>query len=696
MRLADFFPRLSFFVPAVAAAVRRGVGLVAGLLAGSAVSGVPALAVPELTTVFQVRSLIPEQAAEGREVALRAVVTYNDSPGAVFIQDATAGTFFRPRQVVTLQPGDEIELHGYTQSALYVPGIERVTFRVVGTRPVPPATPVTYGDLASGRFHYQWVAFEGVVRSVGSVDDGHAVLRLHDGTQIVEVMVNAPADGAHVEENSRVRARGLASGRINQRRQLVRPYLQSAGWTDVEEIEPSPPEQALVTTVELLTFNAPGHAGRRVRVRGTVTAAFGDGTVFIRDERGAAAAELNPFVKVEEGDRLELVGFSEMSRFSASMTDCRVSTRVPGPRPSPVETTVEALFKPGFDSELVTVQAIVVDWVRYDAGVMLILRGDGRTVRVRLAGATVGPEVGAVVRATGICQVESTDVQPYRFIPATVSLRVSSPANVIVMQSPPLWTVRRMMFVLAVALALALAGAGWILMLRRQVKLQTEVLRRKIARETAFEERQRLAREFHDTLEQDLTGVSLQLSTASARNFDEKGRGLVDASRNLIGRIQQEVRTLISDLREPEDGRTGSVDLVSLLREIAVERAIEPRPGIFVSATGDLPRIPAPMAYHLRMMVQECITNVLKHARAARIQLALEPCGDGLRLTVADDGIGFDPTVATFGKRGHFGCIGIRERCLKIGANVVWRSTPGAGTTVEVTLAAAARFASDP
>jgi signal transduction histidine kinase len=268
-----------------------------------------------------------------------------------------------------------------------------------------------------------------------------------------------------------------------------------------------------------------------------------------------------------------------------------------------------------------------------------------------------------------------------------VSLRVSAPANVVVVRSPPWWTARRMMIALAIVAAMAMAGAAWILMLRRQVRRQTEALRRKIEQETAFEERQRLAREFHDTLEQDLTGVSLQLSTACARNFDEKGRGLVNASRNLIGHIQREVQTLVSDLRETEQGRNGSVDLIALLRKIAEERAIDPGPRILVDARKDVPPVPASVAYHLRMMVQECITNVMKHAQARCIQLALVPRGQGLMLTVTDDGIGFDPSSETFGKRGHFGCMGIRERCLKLGAKVVWRSAPGAGTSVEVTLA---------
>ena len=134
--------------------------------------GTPLLRAAELTTALEIRRLTAAQAAEARPVRLRAVVTFNDSPGVVFVQDATAGALFRPGGIVELKPGDEVEIHGYTQAALYVPGITNATFRVIGQGPPPAPTRVSYTDLISGRYHYQWVEAEGVVRSVVPIDDG--------------------------------------------------------------------------------------------------------------------------------------------------------------------------------------------------------------------------------------------------------------------------------------------------------------------------------------------------------------------------------------------------------------------------------------------------------------------------------------------------------------------------------------------
>jgi signal transduction histidine kinase len=423
-----------------------------------------------------------------------------------------------------------------------------------------------------------------------------------------------------------------------------------------------------------------------VCVAGTVLAFFRDGTAFLRDEKGAVAVDLNRTTAVEVGDTLEIIGFPEMSRFSASLVDAEVRGRKPGGPPSAIEVSMPALFERNLDGELIKVTGILIEWIREADATVLMLRAEGKVVRAHVPGLISGVEPGSSVSVTGICQVESTDVQPYRAIPLALRLRVRDSADVVVTRSPSWWTTRRLLYALSVATAAVLMGMGWIFVLRRQVHHQTQALRQRIEREASLEERQRLAREFHDTLEQDLTGVSFQLSTATARGFDQKGMELVASSRNLIERIQRETRILVSDLREDGARAAGPVDLVLELKETARQRAAEGSPTFQVSASLESFKAPAPITYHLRMIVQEAITNALKHARARTIRLGLEARENGIVLTVTDDGNGFNPSAETFGKRGHFGCMGIRERCVKIGATVVWRSSPGEGTTVEIGL----------
>jgi signal transduction histidine kinase len=99
-----------------------------------------------------------------------------------------------------------------------------------------------------------------------------------------------------------------------------------------------------------------------------------------------------------------------------------------------------------------------------------------------------------------------------------------------------------------------------------------------------------------------------------------------------------------------------------------------------------LPTLAPPVVHHLRMIAQEAVTNAIKHARATSIILGLHQVDGSLVLSIEDDGAGFDANANTLGQPGHFGCMGIRERCRKIGAHPTWKSQPGAGTRVTVTL----------
>jgi signal transduction histidine kinase len=109
-------------------------------------------------------------------------------------------------------------------------------------------------------------------------------------------------------------------------------------------------------------------------------------------------------------------------------------------------------------------------------------------------------------------------------------------------------------------------------------------------------------------------------------------------------------------------------------------------PELRLEIASPLPPLPSRTVHHLRMIAQEAVTNALKHAAARAIRLGLEVNDNQLIMTVTDDGCGFDVSAQRAPKAGHFGCIGIEERCDKLGAEVRWLSAPGKGTAVEVVL----------
>lgn len=659
---------------------RRG-GLLAGVLLLAGWGGVLAAHAAEPRTLGDVAGLTSEQASAGALVTVGGTVGFVE-PDRIFLQDDTAGTIVRLRNGENVQPGARLVVTGRTEAGLYLPGIEALSFEVLGTGPLPAAVTVNYDDLLSGRYFCRRVALDGVVRSVTALST-RSLVRLALGTRVVDVWVDAlPPDGRPLID-SLVRVEGVALGAINNRRQLVQPYVRAAGWADVVVRRSAPPDDEVprVSAADLLTYEA-GTPGGRVRLEGRVMAVFARGMLYLRSGSAALGVRLATPVPVDVGDTVDVLGFPEMGRFTPALADARLVSRRAGTPPEPVRLRLEDLFRGSYDNDLVQVTARVTDAFRAERERTLVLQENERRVRVGMLDPNADVPVGSLVRVTGISRVNLSEGVGDSSQPEAISLYARTLADVEILQRPSGWTVRRLSLVSGTLLGVMLLALLWIALLKRQVRRQAEAARRRIETEVVLEERNRLARDFHDTLEQELVGLGLRLDALDNDALDARHRGLLQTARSLVSRIQAETRNLVSDLRNPP-GSLG--DLPSALEELLELNAPGGGATVAIEVAGPLPPLPAAVVHHLRMIARESATNALKHAQATRIEVRVaRDERDVLVLTIADDGRGFDVARETHGKSGHYGCVGLRERSARLGAAIVWRSAPGAGTTVEL------------
>jgi two-component system NarL family sensor kinase len=198
------------------------------------------------------------------------------------------------------------------------------------------------------------------------------------------------------------------------------------------------------------------------------------------------------------------------------------------------------------------------------------------------------------------------------------------------------------------------------------------------------EERNRLAREIHDTLAQGLTGIALKLETADAlleAGADaDKLRQIVQQALAATRASLDEARRSVLDLRAaPLEGKTLADALSELVADCARRGRIEIR---FDPADASHP-LPARIEISIYRIVQEALTNVLNHAAAQEVTVQMIVLPGHVELTVTDDGCGFDPTAIP---AGHYGLIGINERVNLLQGKVVVISSPGEGTQLEVTI----------
>ncbi len=203
-------------------------------------------------------------------------------------------------------------------------------------------------------------------------------------------------------------------------------------------------------------------------------------------------------------------------------------------------------------------------------------------------------------------------------------------------------------------------------------------------------ERQRLARELHDTLSQGLAGLILQLEAADAhlsQSRPEKARRIIDEAMQKARETLADSRRAIGNLRE-----NNLVELRQALRR-EVER-FQAATGIPCSFHADqIPSLPDPLTETILRIASEALTNVARHAQASEASVTLSmksPVtenfpGEGevgsLIASISDNGIGFDPQKIP---PGHYGLLGIRERMRILGGTLVVESTPQRGTVLSV------------
>jgi signal transduction histidine kinase len=194
----------------------------------------------------------------------------------------------------------------------------------------------------------------------------------------------------------------------------------------------------------------------------------------------------------------------------------------------------------------------------------------------------------------------------------------------------------------------------------------------------ALEERQRLARELHDSVSQALYGIALNASAADEllEAAPERTRGLLQDVLHLADAGLAELRALIFELRPESLEREG---LVGALEKQAA--AVRARHGLEVHLeVGGEPDLPQPAKEALYRVAQEALQNAVKHARARNLDVVLELQDTQVGLMVADDGRGFHPD----GKfPGHLGLESMRERAAAVGGTLEIHSAPGKGTRLQ-------------
>ena len=323
---------------------------------------------------------------------------------------------------------------------------------------------------------------------------------------------------------------------------------------------------------------------------------------------------------------------------------------------------------------------------------VLLIESDGQTISVDISQVPAlasGLEPGSRLRVTGTCVINSGYEHPGLLVPTVtgLSIIVNEGDAVETVARPPFWTPARLLGVIT-ALFSALVGIFiWNRSLNRLAERRGKMmLRERIGRERAIlktGERTRLAVELHDTLAQNLTGVSMEIEAACGFGGSAPPTMMrhLDFAARALKSCRDELRNCLWDLR--------SEALEEKDMNKAILRTLQPHVNdsrLVIRFNVARSRISDKTAHTLLRVIRELVINALRHGNATVIKVAGSVDREALRCSVTDNGCGFDPNSAPGVLQGHFGIQGVFERIEELDGTVELDSTPGTGTKATITI----------
>lgn len=655
---------------------------------------------PVLNEIPVIRDLSPEDAAEGLPVRIEAqVLRINPLDNNLFLFDGKAGIYVEGpsdlSQVQMLRAGDWVRVDGMTTAGGYAPDIHAANIQVIGHEPRPEARQIQYNELLSTSIDCDWKLIRGRLIS--------AVVSYHRRTIMLQVSRNRDllvAQLPYTERNMQqmtqmlfnyVEFNAVAGTVFNRNRQATGRifYVNSADDFSVVGLKNQMNVEVDAKIHELMRYNQ--NHRRLTRTRGVVTCA-GARELYLRGERACLKVIVPGPADVKAGDEVTVEGIVWPQPVSPAFRARTV--RVTGSRdiPVPIRVNPDKTIDPTLNYDLIEIDAELIERGKLFIGIAdipqqtLRCRSGGQLFEVRLpAGNDLADKLapGARLRLTGICNLLSSTEHRWYLDVEGFWLQVRGAEDIEVLEAAPWWTARRLVWGLVLLFGTSLLFVVWVVLLRRTVGRQTWIIREQVGRETVLNERQRIARELHDTLEQGLTALSVQLKNIR-RGFGinaASGMSSVDLAEKMLRVCREESRASIVDLR---GGILETMNLPAAIRH-TLDLLVKERP---VHLHCETSGTPVPLnsfaERHLLRMITEAANNGLKHAGARNLFVTLSYAAARLELSVRDDGCGFD--AQSIVPQGRLGICGMHERANRLHGKLTIQSVPGEGTRISFSM----------
>lgn len=648
-----------------------------------------------LREVRPIRELDAERREQKLPVAIEAtVVYYHPGWGVLFIHDGQdgicVGVSLHQRPTPPFELGQRLYITGHIGPGEFLPVILPDQLEPRGQAQLPVFATVNADQLFTPSMDARPVELMAVVKGTWFGEESLVLDLEVEGRLIRAILPQTQPlkDLPWQLLEQQVRVRGIAGTHFNDQRQMSGRLLfvqNLESITLVEAAKPSGPVP-LVRVDGLLRVDAP--LRQRVRVRGVATHLVHGRGLYLRGEGGSMFVQTAQPLTVHRGEVVEAEGYPIVTPFRPSLSALNVQK---------IGEAEEAILPHEFNAattrdsreqcELISLPADLLEVNQDRMGTHLVCRAEGQTFEAMLS-LPASPEAelmpGMKLQLTGICEFITDRPLVIPRNATSFRLILRGPEDIRVLAEAPWWTEQRARWLLGALLALAAAVAIWAVTLQFMVNKQKDVIRDQTQQQATLQERQRIAQDLHDTLEQELVGVNMLLDDTARRlgSAESSAAQPLELARRLLRRAREDSRSTIRELRSVTLEQRGlPAAMEELLRPLASASAAE----FQVVTTGIPQRLAGTLETNVLRFAQEAVANAAQHSGAARIIVTLDYDDEFVRLIIRDDGCGFDPAAVT-ALSGHFGLSGMRERAEKVSGHFSIRSTPGQGTEVELLL----------
>jgi signal transduction histidine kinase len=668
----------------------------------------------QLTNCAAVRALPREVAVQKLPVRITGVVSYREAfrqggSSAFVLHDGDEGVCCNlsrnlNKRLVDMQAGDKVEVVGVSGPG-FTSLVEVNSVRRLGRGVLPPSSPSELWQVQNGRYDCALISLEGVVRRMHK--DGHGCYRLEISEKTGTFSAFVPAEQGELPDSlvdARLRLEGTCFTLFNPRGESTGVNLRLAGPGQLTILEHGPADPFAAPLASPLALNAfrPGpEVLHRRRVVGTVTLHRQGEFFYLQCEQRTFRIHSRQKDALAVGDVVEASGFVEQTPHFAVLAESVFRIRGRAEVPVPRRVTLNELMSvpPGgrpllqiedYDGMLITIQASFIKSDHDEHGWhRLHVAHDGV-----VSHAILGPDVaeehvagltpGSLLDLSGVCELRLVQGWPTREMPKPASfiLHLQDQNAIRLIAAPSWWTVQRLTWALYGIALVTLAILLWNIVLRRTVRMQTEAIAERITQESRLQERQRIGRDLHDTLHQELTGIGMLIGSTRDNITDPpKALTTLHMAERMVHRASVESRGTIQDLM--------SVALTEQGLQTALEESVKPLAqlggAVFqIDVDPALPRLGPRIETALLRIAHEAAANAGRHSKAREVFLSLGSTPSHVIMELRDDGCGFDPNIIRGGDQRHFGLLSMEQRARKLNGWLEITSAPG--TTVRVTL----------